>query len=145
MNNENKNPYGELIGMIGSISTENNTPSLQIGRVVAAPPEIQIAYNGIILTKKELWINSFLLQGYPRTARGHITSGTQPTAGGSGDAAYESHAHGIDNDYADSINLTDTLKIGEFVFLMPFYFNKDRQQFAILAQATKLYWRKDNE
>lgn len=133
-----RNPYSEILGMIGAVSAQHNTPSLQIGRVIQAPPEIQISYNGIILERKDLWINSFLLQEYPRTARGHLVSETQPAAGGSGDAAYESHAHGINNDYTDTIFLTDTLKVGEYVFLMPFYFNGDRQQFAVLAQAIKL-------
>lgn len=133
-----RNPYSEILSIISRISAQNNTPSLQIGKVLAAPPDVQIAYNGIILNRKDLWIDSFLLQEYPRTARGHIVSETQSAAGGSGEASYASHIHAIDNDYIDTIFLTDTLKVGEFVFLMPFFFNNDRKQFAILGQATKL-------
>ena len=79
-----------------------------------------------------------MLQGYPRTAKGHIVSATQNAAGGGGYAEYASHNHEIDNDYTDSIIMTDTLKVGEFVFLMPFFFNDDRQKFAIMGQAVKL-------
>ena len=138
MNNGNSNPYGELLGIIGRVSRENNSPSLQIGRVISPPPEIAISHNGIVLKKEDLWISHYLLTGYPRTARGHLVSATQYRGGGGGDSAYESHNHDIDNDYTDTIFTTDTLKVGEFVFLMPFFFNGDRQQFAVLDQAIKL-------
>lgn len=138
MNGENVNPYGEFLGIMSRISNQNNSPSLQIGRVIAPPPEVKISYNGIILTKEDLWCDHSLLQGYPRTAKGHIVSATQNAAGGGGYAEYASHNHEIDNDYTDSIIMTDTLKVGEFVFLMPFFFNDDRQKFAIMGQAVKL-------
>jgi hypothetical protein len=69
----------------------------------ASPPDIKVRYNGIILTKEELWISHYLLAGYGRTAKGHLVSATQNRAGGSGDAAYQSHNHDIDNDYTDSV------------------------------------------
>ena len=131
-------PYGELLGIMTSVANNNNSPSLQIGKVIAPPPEIKIAYNGIVLEKEELWINSNLLVGYPRTAAGHIVSATQNAAGGGGYAEYASHNHGIDNDFTDSWQYTDTLKVGEDVFIMPFFFNNDTQMYAILGQATKL-------
>jgi hypothetical protein len=132
------NPYSGILSLISNVSSSNNSPSLQIGKVIAPPPEIQIAYNGIILEKEELWINSNLLVGYPRTAAGHIVSATQNRAGGSGDAQYESHNHDINNDFTDSWQYTDTLKVGEYVFVMPFFYGSDTQVYAILGQATKL-------
>ena len=133
-----ENPYGKLLDLVAGVSQSTNSPSLQIGKVIAPPPEIRIAYNGIELEKEELWINSNLLVGYPRTAAGHIVSATQNRAGGSGDAQYESHNHDINNDFSDSWTYTDTLKVGEYVFVMPFFDDQQKQVYAILGQATKL-------
>ena len=60
----------------------SNSPSIQIGEILQSPPDIKVKYNGIVLTKEELWISHYLLAGYGRTARGHLVSATQNRAGG---------------------------------------------------------------
>ena len=65
------------------------------------------------------YISKRLLVGYERTARGHLVSATQNKSGGSGDAQYESHNHDIDNDYTENFIYTDTLKVGDWVSILP--------------------------
>lgn len=116
------------------VSRSSNSPSIQIGEILQSPPDIQVKYNGIVLTKEELWISHYLLAGYGRTARGHLVSATQNRAGGSGDAAYQSHNHDIHNDYTDSVITTDTLKPGMKVAIMPMLVNGKIQQYVILDE-----------
>lgn len=113
------NPYNKLLDVIKSTSINNNSPSMQIGQIINPPPEIQISYNSIILDKNDIWISDYLLSGYRREAKGHLVSATQNRSGGGGYAEFASHNHDIDNDYTDDIAYTDTLKIGDFVAIMP--------------------------
>lgn len=83
-----------------------------IGKVITPPPDIQIAWNNIILTKEQIYINEYWLVGHTRTHKGHIVSGTQP-------AGHHTHTHGIDNDYTDVETKTDTLKPGDLVSVYP--------------------------
>lgn len=133
-----KNPYNEILNMMEGISKGCNSPSIQIGKIIQSPPEIQVDYNGIILTKEELWISHYLLANYPRTAKGHLVSATQNRSGGSGDAEYASHNHDIDNDYTDSIITTDTLKPGMYVAIMPMRINGRKQQYILLDEIVRL-------
>lgn len=99
---------------------ESHVPTAQsVGIVVQPPPDIVVKWNNIELTKENIYIAEYLLVGYRREARGHIVSATQPRGGGSGDAAYASHNHDIDNDYTDDIIYTDTLKPGDLVSVLP--------------------------
>lgn len=116
---KNKNPYEEILGVMAGVSKNNNSPSIQVGKIISSPPEIRVSYNGIILEKEELWISQYLLVGYERTAKGNIVSATQNRAGGGGMAEYESHNHDINNDYTDNIIYTDTLKPGDYVSIDP--------------------------
>lgn len=128
-----ENPYSTILGLMKDTSINSNSPSIQIGKIIASPPEIQVSYNGIILDSKDIWISSYLLIGYTRTAKGHIVSATQDAAGGSGEAQYASHNHAIDNDYTDSIIYTDTLLAGDYVSIMPMVSeDNSSQQYIIL-------------
>lgn len=133
-----KNPYITMLDVMEKVSRSSNSPSIQIGEVLKSPPDIEIKYNGIILTKEELWISHYLLAGYGRTAKGHIVSETQYRGGGSGDPSYESHNHDIDNDYTDSVIYTDTLKPGMHVAIMPMLINGKIQQYVILDEIVRL-------
>ena len=133
-----KNPYISLLNLMEQVSRSSNSPSIQIGEILQSPPDIQVKYNGIVLTKEELWISHYLLAGYGRTAEGHLVSATQNRAGGSGDAAYQSHNHEIDNDYTDSVITTDTLKPGMKVAIMPMLVNGKIQQYAILDEIVRV-------
>jgi len=136
---KNKNPYTTILRVMKDISEDANSPSIQIGKIIASPPEIQVSYNGIILDKKEIWISQYLLVGYERTAKGHLVSATQNRAGGSGDPAFASHNHDIDNDYTDNIIYTDTLVAGDYVSIMPMMSEDGTsQQYIILDKIVHL-------
>ena len=128
-----ENPYSTILGLMKDTSLNSNSPSIQIGKIIASPPEIQVSYNGIILDSKDIWISSYLLIGYERQGKGHVVSATQDAAGGSGEAQYASHNHAIDNDYKDSIIYTDTLVAGDYVSIMPMVSeDNSSQQYIIL-------------
>lgn len=136
---KNENPCGRLLRVMAGISKNNNSPSIQIGKVIASPPNIQISYNGIILEKEEIWISQYLLIGYERTAEGHIVSATQDASGGTGDAEYAAHHHSIDNDYTDTVIYTDTLVEGDDVAIMPMMSEDgSSQQYIVLDKIVHL-------
>ena len=136
---KNKNPYSTILGVMRGVSLNSNSPSIQIGKIITPPPEIQVDYNGIILEKAEVWISQYLLVGYERTAKGHIVSATQNRAGGGGYAEFASHNHDIHNDYTDNIIYTDTLKPGDYVSIMPMMSEDgSSQQYIILDKIVHL-------
>lgn len=137
-----EDPFTKLIQVFGDLSKRNSLQKgAAIGKIISPPPEIQVSYNGMILDKTRLWIDEYWLQGHARTARGHIISATQERSGGSGDSAFASHNHDIDNDYTDSIIYTDTWKAGDLVELTPLYSTEDKtagQQFIISKKLVRL-------
>ena len=48
-----KNPYISLLNLMEQVSRSSNSPDIQIGQILASPPDIKVRYNGIILTKEE--------------------------------------------------------------------------------------------
>lgn len=136
---KHKNPYGQLFDDMAGISKNNNSPSIQVGKIIASPPDIKVSYHGIVLEKEEVWISQYLLIGYARTGKGHIISATQDVAGGSGDAEYAAHHHAIDNDYTDTIIFTDTLAAGDYVSIMPMMSEDGSiQQYIILDKIVRI-------
>jgi len=128
-----------MLADIAGVSQNNNSPSIQVGKIIASPPDIKVSYNGIVLEKEEVWISQYLLIGYARTGKGHIISATQDAAGGSGDAEYAAHHHMIDNDYTDTIIYTDTLVAGDYVSIMPMMSEDGSiQQYIILDKIVRL-------
>lgn len=107
-------------------------PTIGIGYVVSPPPNIQIRYNGYILTSKYLWIDEYWLPGHTR----HMVGATSYRGGGSGDPAYESHNHPIDNDE----QLTDTWAAGDRVALLPITAedNRTTTQYIVLCKLKRL-------
>lgn len=99
---------------------EAHTPhGTSIGKVISPPPEIQIAWNNIILKKERIYIDEYLLKGHMREAKGHIVSSTQYRAGGFGYPEYENHNHDINDEYEATLILKDTLKEGDLVEVTP--------------------------
>lgn len=97
----------------------------QVGIVEMPPPNLVTKMNNIEITSKNVYCSRYLLPGYTR----HVVGETSNRAGGSGEAAYESHNHPIDNDET----WTDTLKPGTLVLLIPIY-----------GQNEQLYWLADS-
>lgn len=139
--NKTDNPYKGLVAL-GKLLARGAAmqPTMGIGIIVSPPPEIKIKYNGFTLDKQFLYIDEYWIQGHTRTHKGHIVSETQPRAGGSGDAEFESHTHDIDNDYTDVETLTDTWKVGDRVLMAPIVGEDGRttKQFAVLCKLVRL-------
>lgn len=114
-----------IVDVMHSVVQGNLPRGAQVGIVVSSPPSLVVKMNNIEITAKDVYCSRYLLPGYTR----HMVGQTSDRAGGSGDAAYESHNHPIDNDET----WTDTLKPGTLVLLIPIY-----------GQNEQLYWLADS-
>ena len=109
----------QIVNIMHSVAQSHVPRSAFIGIVVQPPPNFIVKANNIELTKENAYISKRLLVGYERAARGHLVSATQNQSAGSGDSAYEIHNHSIGNDYTESFIYTDTLKVGDWVSILP--------------------------
>lgn len=135
----NETPESQLLGILNGVAKNNQPETIQIGKVLAPPPNIKVQYKDFILEKEDIWISEYLLIGYERTAKGTIVSETQPRSGGGGYALFASHTHEINNPYTDNIIYTDTLKPGEYVSIMPIQqVEGTTQQYIILDKIVHL-------
>lgn len=135
----NVTPESQLLGILNGVAKNNQPETIQIGKVLAPPPNIKVQYKDFILEKEDVWISEYLLIGYERTAKGVIKSETQPRGGGGGYALFASHTHEINNPYTDNIIYTDTLKPGEYVSIMPIQqVEGTTQQYIILDKIVHL-------
>lgn len=114
-----------IVDVMHSVVQGDLPRGAQVGIVVSPPPSLVVKMNNIEITAKDVYCSRYLLPGYTR----HMVGQTSNRAGGSGDAAYESHNHPIDNDET----WTDTLKPGTLVLLIPIY-----------GQNEQLYWLADS-
>ena len=108
-----------IVNLQHQIAEEHTPHGTSVGKVIAPPPDIKIAWNNVTLNKERIYIDEYLLIGHKREAKGHLKSGTQEKSGGKEYAEFESHDHDIDNDYTDTIIYTDTLKVGDLVEVTP--------------------------
>lgn len=114
-----------IVDVMHSVVQGDLPRGAQVGIVVSPPPSLVVKMNNIEITAKDVYCSRYLLPGYTR----HMVGQTNNRGGGSGDAAYESHNHPIDNDET----WTDTLKPGMLVLLIPIY-----------GQDEQLYWLADS-
>ncbi|MFP8919930.1 DUF2577 family protein [uncultured Megasphaera sp.] len=114
-----------IVDVMHSVVQGDLPRGAQVGIVVSPPPSLVVKMNNIEITAKDVYCSRYLMPGYTR----HMVGQTSDRAGGSGDAAYESHNHPIDNDET----WTDTLKPGTLVLLIPIY-----------GQNEQLYWLADS-
>ena len=101
-----------MVDMYHNIAEAHAPHGTSVGKILAPPPDIEIAWNNIILKKDRVYIDEYLLVGHMRTAKGHIISGTQ-------EAGHHVHKHDIDNPYEETYITTDTLKVGDLVEVTP--------------------------
>lgn len=102
---------GNLVDTLHGIAKSELPARTRVGKVLASPPNIQVQLDDIILTKEDVYVSAYLLSGYTR----HVVGETSYRGGGSGDPAYESHNHPVDNDEM----WTDTLVPGDLVTVVP--------------------------
>ena len=119
-----------IVDLFHGIADGHSAMQGSLGRIVAPPPDIDIMWNGIHLTKEQVYLNEQWLIGHRREARGHIVSGTQP-------AGHHVHTHGIDNDYTEDFIYTDTLKPGDLVTVFPVEMEGE-QLYMVTAKMVKL-------
>lgn len=114
-----------IVDVMHSVVQGDLPRGAQVGIVVSPPPSLVVKMNNIEITAKDVYCSRYLLPGYTR----HMVGQTNNRGGGSGDPAYESHNHPIDNDET----WTDTLNPGTLVLLIPIY-----------GQNEQLYWLADS-
>lgn len=117
----------QMLSIQHGIAEEHVPPSASVGVVLTPPPALTVQWNNIIITPDQIYLNDYWLPGHTR----HIVGATSYRGGGSGDSAYESHNHPIDNDET----WTDTLKPGDLVFVHP---QEGGQSFIIECKLVKL-------
>ena len=100
-----------IVNLQHQIAEEHTPHGTSVGKVIAPPPDIKIAWNNT-----RIYIDEYLLIGHQREAKGHISSKTQPESCSCSD---KKHSHDIDDDYTDTIIYTDTLKVGDLVEVTP--------------------------
>lgn len=119
-----------------------NTPSICIGKVVRVQP-LQIKTGELLLDQDDLLVCDLLTESYKRSAHivssGELTSSTQATSGGTGEASFATHNHKISASYnlngmADIV-FEDGLKKGDLLALIP---TENRQIYIVLCKVVKL-------
>lgn len=116
-----------ILSVNHDIAEEHVRPQPSVGVVVTPPPALSVRWNNIVITHEQIYLSDYWLPGHTR----HIVGATANRGGGSGDAAYESHNHPIDNDET----WTDTLKPGDLVAVHP---QEGGQSFIITCKLVKL-------
>lgn len=142
-----------MVSNMHKIAAAHKPVAIGLGIVVKAPPELVIAWNGILIEKNQIYIDQFLLPQYQRLSKGEtqlaevkgtIRTNTQTRRGGSGEPSYTSHNHKVNDDYkADaqgeyqsSVIYTDCgLQVGDYVAMLPI---NDGQQFIVLSKLVYL-------
>ena len=117
----------QMLSIQHGIAEEHVPPSVSVGVVLTPPPALTVQCNNIVITPDQIYLNDYWLPGHTR----HIVGATSYRGGGSGDPAYESHNHPIDNDET----WTDTLKPGDLVSVHP---QEGGQSFIIESKLVKL-------
>lgn len=110
-----------MIDLQHQIAESHVSHGTSIGKILSPPPDIEIAWNDIILKKERIYIDEYLLKGHMREAKGHIISKTQYRTGGFYFSEYELHNHDINDDYDATLILKDTLKAGDLVEVTPLF------------------------
>lgn len=108
-----------MVHAMHEISQDEQLSRSRIGMVIAPPPAIQIRVDNITLERQDCYIFHYSMPGYTR----HMVGSTSFRGGGSGDSAYESHNHPIDNDET----WTDTLVPGDLVGVIPLEETSEKQ------------------
>lgn len=118
-----------IVQIMHQAGKDEQVQMAQIGKVLAPPPNIVVEVNNIQLTREDVLVSRYLMPNYTR----HVKGETDYRGGGSGDPAYESHNHPIDNDET----WTDTLKTGTLVLVIPL-------EGSASLEGNQLYWIADS-
>ena len=136
------NPYTGLLNIMQEQGKKYNTPPVCIGKVVKVQP-LQIKTGELLLEQDDLFISDLLTSTYKRSAHivssDELTSSTQATSGGTGQASFATHNHKISASYnlngTADIVFEDSLKEGDLLALMP---TENRQTYIVLCKVVKI-------
>lgn len=123
----------ELALMFSERDNKTNL-SITTGRVIKAPPEVEVRLNDVVILKKhQLVFSAHMLKGYERELELKFTS----TNSGATNVA-DGHSHVIENFDVDSkdakIKTTDTIKSGDEVIMIP---TNDGQLYFVIDKAVR--------
>lgn len=150
-----ENPYVGLLGIMQEQGSKFNPPSICLGEVVSPDPDLKIKTEDLILDTEDILINDILLDGYKRKVQdtsngqikisGTLSSSTESTSGGSGEASFSSHSHSINGSAtingececsgSGEITFKSYLTAGDIVALIP---TENRRQYIVLCKVVSL-------
>lgn len=144
----------QIVSNFHDMVSSHAPTQIGLGVVLQEPPELQIAWNNIIIEPAQIYISDFLLLGYTRNYKGKwqaeqmkgtIKTQTNSRKGGGGDPAFRSHTHKVNDDYKASDNEAEYkesavsmdygLKAGDIVTMLPI---NNAQQFIVLSRLVYL-------
>ena len=117
-----------IVDAIHGIVQSHAPMETMLGKVISPPPNLRIAWNNIVLERQQLYIDVFLLKTFFREMKGHIETVTEV-------AGHHEHTHIIDASYVATMIMTDTLRAGDLVSVLPI---KGGQHFVILGRVIYL-------
>jgi len=131
-----QDPYVELLSAMQRQGKSVNPPGIRLAEIVSPPPNIIIKMVDLQIDKDNILIADYLLPGYRRNITMPLTdSQSEETDTVVGD--HGSHTHDVTKIGvpAGTMQLTDTLKSGDTVAVMP---TTDGQTYIILAKVVRL-------
>lgn len=140
--------------MMQEQGAKNNPPCVCLGEVVDANP-LTVKTEDLILEHDDLLVSDVLVGGYKReiseeaqgteAITGNLLSSTQNKSGGSGESAYASHNHEINNDATLTGSYTRKgevqcefkpyLKPGDLLAMIP---TANGQQYIVLCKVVRV-------
>lgn len=103
----------KIVDIMHSVAMSHAPISISLGKVKTPPPKLTIEWNGIILEPEQLYVDTFLLKNYKRSAKGarerkddfeieeaegEISTVTEVEEGGEEEPSYEAHEHELDEE-----------------------------------------------
>lgn len=126
-----ENPYSKMVSMMQARGAGSNAPSIQIGQVIKAPPNLVVQVGDLQVDKANIMIADYLLDNYERAIKVDETTATGIT-----DLVLQ-HDHMVDKIGIPEgkINFTDTIKQGDNLAVLA---TDDEQLYIILARLVSL-------
>ena len=130
------NPYSEIIKLIQIYGASYNPPAIEIGEVVAPPPNIAVRVGDLQIDKDNILIADYLLSDYEREVSVDETSEAGTITEIITREPYTEATHEIAKyNLTGSIKFKDTLRQGDLIAVLS---TADRQTYIILARVVRL-------
>ena len=133
-----QDPYIEILAAMQRQGASTNPPGIKLAEVVAPPPDIVIKMGDLQVDKDNVRIADYLLPGYTRQANQQSTGNIithVPVPPGEEPQEYDTYTQIESLTHSGTIALSDTLKPGDVVAVMP---TTDGQTYIVLAKVVSL-------